>query len=49
MEISAVAATKSANMPNDNIDRAIKRAVGDGEGENFQKSGTRAMDREASQ
>ncbi len=34
---SAVAAAKSANMPNDNIDRAIKRAVGDGEGENFEE------------
>ena len=46
---SAVAAAKSANMPNDNIDRAIKRAAGDGGGENSKRSGTKAMDREASQ
>lgn len=29
---SAVAAAKAANMPNDNIDRAIKKGVGGGEG-----------------
>jgi len=34
---SAVAAAKAANMPNDNIDRAIKRATGDGEGDNYEE------------
>ena len=29
---SAVAAAKAANMPNDNIDRAIKKGLGGGEG-----------------
>jgi len=32
---NAVAAAKAANMPKDNIDRAIKRAAGAGEGETF--------------
>jgi YebC/PmpR family DNA-binding regulatory protein len=34
---SAVTAAKAANMPNENIERAIKRASGDGEGENFEE------------
>ena len=32
---NAVAAAKAANMPKDNIDRAIKRATGEGEGEAY--------------
>lgn len=34
---SAVASAKAANMPNDNIERAIKRAIGGGDEENFQE------------
>lgn len=34
---SAVAAAKAANMPNDTIDRAIKRGAGPGDGENFEE------------
>jgi YebC/PmpR family DNA-binding regulatory protein len=32
---NAIAAAKAANMPKDNIDRAIKRAAGEGEGEDY--------------
>jgi len=32
---SAVAAARSANMPKDNIDNAVKRGSGDNEGENY--------------
>lgn len=34
---TAVASAKSANMPNDNIDRAIKKGCGDIEGVNFEE------------
>lgn len=34
---SAVQAAKAANMPNDNIDRAIKRASGEGDGETYEE------------
>lgn len=34
---SAISAARSANMPKDNIDRAIKRASGEGEGEIFEE------------
>lgn len=34
---SAVAAAKAANMPNDTIDRAIKRGAGPGDGENYEE------------
>ncbi len=34
---NAVAAAKSANMPKDNIDRAIKRGAGGADGENFEE------------
>lgn len=33
---AAIDKAKSVNMPNDNIDRAIKKGVGGGEGENFE-------------
>ncbi|WAW15228.1 YebC/PmpR family DNA-binding transcriptional regulator [Peptostreptococcus equinus] len=33
---AAIAKAKSDNMPNDNIDRAIKKGAGGGEGENFE-------------
>lgn len=33
---SAVAAAKNANMPNDNIDRAIKKGAGGGDTENYE-------------
>ncbi|MDO4710985.1 MAG: YebC/PmpR family DNA-binding transcriptional regulator [Peptostreptococcaceae bacterium] len=33
---TAIDKAKSVNMPNDNIDRAIKKGVGGGEGENFE-------------
>lgn len=33
--VSAIDKAKAANMPNDNIDRAIKKAAGAGEGENY--------------
>ncbi|PSJ30949.1 transcriptional regulator [Peptostreptococcus russellii] len=33
---TAIAKAKSDNMPNDNIDRAIKKGVGAGEGENYE-------------
>jgi YebC/PmpR family DNA-binding regulatory protein len=34
---SAIAAAKQANMPNDTIERAIKRGSGDGEGDAFEE------------
>jgi YebC/PmpR family DNA-binding regulatory protein len=34
---SAISAARSANMPKDNIDRAIKRASGEGDGEVFEE------------
>lgn len=34
---SAISAARSANMPKDNIDRAIKRASGEGDGEIFEE------------
>tara|TARA_B100000686_G_scaffold281701_1_gene303645 strand:- start:2452 stop:3201 length:750 start_codon:yes stop_codon:yes gene_type:complete len=34
---SAVAAARSANMPKDNIDNAVKRGSGDSEGENYEE------------
>jgi len=34
---NAVAAAKAANMPKDNIDRAIKRATGEGDAESFEE------------
>jgi len=34
---SAVVAAKAANMPNDNIERAIKRASGNGDEQNFEE------------
>ncbi len=33
---AAIAKAKADNMPNDNIDRAIKKGVGAGEGENYE-------------
>ncbi len=33
--VSAIEKAKAANMPNDNIDRAIKKAAGAGDGENY--------------
>ena len=33
---AAIVKAKSDNMPNDNIDRAIKKGVGGGEGENYE-------------
>src|SRR5699024_4706590 len=33
---TAIAKAKSDNMPNDNIDRAIKKGVGAGEGDNYE-------------
>lgn len=33
--VSAIEKAKAANMPNDNIDRAIKKAAGEGEGDNY--------------
>lgn len=33
---TAIDKAKSMNMPNDNIDRAIKKGIGGGEGENFE-------------
>ena len=33
---TAIVKAKSDNMPNDNIDRAIKKGVGGGEGENYE-------------
>ena len=32
----AIAKAKAANIPNDNIDRAIKKAAGDSEGDNYE-------------
>ena len=34
---TAVAAAKAVNMPKDNIERAIKRGSGEGEGEDFEE------------
>ncbi len=34
---AAIAAARGQNMPKDNIDRAIKKALGAGEGENFEE------------
>ena len=34
---AAVSAARAANMPKDNIDRAIKKAVGGDDGENFEE------------
>ncbi len=34
---SAIAAARAANMPKDNIERAIKRGAGGGEGDNFEE------------
>ncbi len=34
---SAIAAARSANMPKDNIDNAVKRGSGDSEGENYEE------------
>lgn len=33
--VSAIDKAKAANMPNDNIDRAIKKAAGEGDGDNY--------------
>ncbi|MBC2576179.1 YebC/PmpR family DNA-binding transcriptional regulator [Peptostreptococcus canis] len=33
---AAIVKAKSDNMPNDNIDRAIKKGIGSGEGENYE-------------
>src|SRR3712207_9081247 len=33
---AAIVKAKSDNMPNDNIDRAIKKGVGGGDGENYE-------------
>jgi YebC/PmpR family DNA-binding regulatory protein len=34
---SAIAAARSINMPKDNIDRALKKALGAGDGDNFEE------------
>ena len=38
----AIAKAKAANVPNDNIDRIIKKAAGEGNNDNFETSPTKA-------